>query len=735
MVGHAAGDRAHRRRARRTTARAPAFRRRRAADTTDTAARAAAPIAIFSSSRSALPRSSWPTSAGIERAPALVEQQRILARPLRDDALGQAGHEHDAERAAARLMRRADEHAAVAARRRLPVERDQAVVQHVARLLERDRTDLGHRPQLGERLQHARRPRAAPRVASALKRSSHSPQVAALRPRRPARRRSAARTARRCARLREVALEPRDARRLGLLALQLVDAVAVVGGQAVEPAPPARLAVLRACGRRPPPTRRSALPTSTASAACRRRSPRRRNRSAGGRARALLGIVRRRPGSAIGRANTSSRGTTIGGGAIDGAARAPRPAAPGRATGIRRTAWPTALDGARQQRDERAAGGIRAARAAIEVHRHAAARARVLEQPEILLRRAQEHRHLVERHAARRPRRGRGGRSRPLRALRPAPRTARRRRRARARPAARSGTRTGAGTPDRVAVRSLQSTRLLDDAAERDSASSANVSPSGTVASTSGDRAISAATNSCSARESSGTSSSSDRQSAPSARARRGTRRRRAGTAPRDRRRSTRSSSASTRASRMLRSPVHPASRSAPGPTSVRRPSPRALAADAGEAQLVDASARAPSEIRASARPARSRPARRRPAPRTPRARLSLPRRPASRARVAPPSGCAAAARAASSVRLKRVMPNVAPAWRATARARSSAAPRDAPTMISSLSGGRPPRNSRAAASRAAADVEVMMRTIRTPSGRLAGHSGAARLRRAEVRS
>jgi hypothetical protein len=56
------------------------------------------------------------------------------------------------------------------------------------------------------------------------------------------------------------------------------------------------------------------------------------------------------------------------------------------------------------------------------------------------------------------------------------------------------------------------------------------------------------------------------------------------------------------------------------------------------------------------------------------------------------------------------VSPNVDPARRATARARSSAAPRDAATITSSVAGGRPLRNSRAASSRAAADVEVTMR-------------------------
>ena len=59
-----------------------------------------------------------------------------------------------------------------------------------------------------------------------------------------------------------------------------------------------------------------------------------------------------------------------------------------------------AVNAAREQRHEGAAGGVRPTGAAIEVHRHAAARARMLEQSEVLLRRTEEHRHLVERHAA-----------------------------------------------------------------------------------------------------------------------------------------------------------------------------------------------------------------------------------------------------------------------------------------------------------------------------------------------
>ena len=84
------------------------------------------------------------------------------------------------------------------------------------------------------------------------------------------------------------------------------------------------------------------------------------------------------------------------------------------------------------------------------------------------------------------------------------------------------------------------------------------------------------------------------------------------------------------------------------------------------------------------------------------------------RARRAP-SILVAAAFAASSVRLNRVRPKVAPARRAIARAKSSAAPRDAPTMTSSEAAGRPARKVRAAFSRAAADEDVTMRSIGPP--------------------
>ena len=74
--------------------------------------------------------------------------------------------------------------------------------------------------------------------------------------------------------------------------------------------------------------------------------------------------------------------------------------APGRARGTRRTAAPTIVERAGDEREKRAAGRMRAARAALEVHRHAGALERVLEQAGIVLRRAERDRHAIERHAA-----------------------------------------------------------------------------------------------------------------------------------------------------------------------------------------------------------------------------------------------------------------------------------------------------------------------------------------------
>ena len=59
--------------------------------------------------------------------------------------------------AATRLMRRTDEHAAVAARGWIRVEQQQTLGKDAARFIEIDRADVGHRPQIGEHAQHLRR--------------------------------------------------------------------------------------------------------------------------------------------------------------------------------------------------------------------------------------------------------------------------------------------------------------------------------------------------------------------------------------------------------------------------------------------------------------------------------------------------------------------------------------------------------------------------------------------------
>src|SRR5690606_2720323 len=71
------------------------------------------------------------------------------------------------------------------------------------------------------------------------------------------------------------------------------------------------------------------------------------------------------------------------------------------------------------------------------------------------------------------------------------------------------------------------------------------------------------------------------------------------------------------------------------------------------------------------------------------------------------PASRVAATRAASWVSEKRARPIVAPRSRATRRARSSAAPRVAPTRVTGCEGGNVRRNAAAASSRAAPDALV----------------------------
>ena len=296
-------------------------------------------------------------------------------------------------------MRRADEQPAVASGRRLPVEGDQTIVQHVARFLERHRADVAHRPQIGQRLQHALRPmQAAPGDRTeALDPFAPGRLFGPLGERIDDRQRELPQVRQ----VPEIALEPGDARRLGLFFLQRLDSAAVVGGEPVEPAPPPRLAVL---ARAPADDRRfddQLFPF-----------PRRPQRAGDDR---FVVRVDRLIGGADRRVSQASRSESSGRSPVlVGLTALRRAAAIGAAAGrwladarhlakrqiLVEPLGGQAVDGAREQRDERAARRIRPARAAIEVDRHAAPRARMLEQPEVLLRSAKKYGHLVERHTA-----------------------------------------------------------------------------------------------------------------------------------------------------------------------------------------------------------------------------------------------------------------------------------------------------------------------------------------------
>ncbi len=293
-------------------------------------------------------------------------------------------------------MRRADEELAVASGRRLPVEGDQAIVQHVAGFLERHRADAGHRTQIRQRLQDAP---GSPQAADRQGTEALDP----LAPRRLSgpfgeRVHDRQRELTQVREVPEVALEPRDARRLRLVLLQLGDAVGEVGGQTVQSAAPPRLAFFT---RAPADHRRlhdQLFPL-----------PRRPQRP--GHHGFIIGVDLRigradRIGPDVGWTQWSASPFLVGKHLVE------RHHQGGRRRGVRHlrhlaerevlveTLGRQAVHRARQQRHERASRGIGPPGAAIEVDRHVAAGAGVLEQAQVLLRRAQKYRHLVERHTA-----------------------------------------------------------------------------------------------------------------------------------------------------------------------------------------------------------------------------------------------------------------------------------------------------------------------------------------------
>ena len=324
---------------------------------------------------------------GARLAAHIVEQQRILADALRKCPLSQTGHEYDAEGAPPQLVRRADEHATVTLSRRLPLERQQTILQHVPRFLERHGADRRHGPQSREHLQHPRR------TLKDLRRESGKcvQPLPPCRPLGPASQRVDDRQRERAqmTKIAQVALEASDAWRVRFFAPQFREAKLVLRRQPVKPATPPPLAVdavhaadhrrlddqLFPFPRRPQRPGNDRLVVRIGYAVWRDEVGRRivvRRRSEA-RVRLVVGHGRKTGRATLANArNLTEREVFI---------EAPRR---------------QLLAGARQERHERASGRIRASRTAIEMGGHSGARERVLEQTQILLRRAQTHGHLVE---------------------------------------------------------------------------------------------------------------------------------------------------------------------------------------------------------------------------------------------------------------------------------------------------------------------------------------------------
>ena len=83
-----------------------------------------------------------------------IEQQRILARPLRKQALCQAWNEDDAKAAATHVVGCRHEHTSVTRLGRPLLQECQAVGQNVDDLVDRHRSDVGHRLHFTQDAQH-----------------------------------------------------------------------------------------------------------------------------------------------------------------------------------------------------------------------------------------------------------------------------------------------------------------------------------------------------------------------------------------------------------------------------------------------------------------------------------------------------------------------------------------------------------------------------------------------------
>ncbi len=359
------------------------------------------------------------------------------------------------------------------------------------------------------------------------------------------------------------------------------------------------------------------------------------------------------------------------------------------------------VGGAGEQREEGPAGRIRAPRAAREPGRHLGALERLFDRAPVAFGRADDDRHLVERHAARRFVED------PPRDLDRLARFARRREEpdavvgstpAGASPANRKRrTRASASVPPSVAPHRRHA------ASGGGSSASVRASPAGIVASTAEALATSAATNACSATVAIGTSSEDDRPRRQAARV--------AGAEARGRRLEQRRAvgepalrqQGGVAMRRDGRGPVRPP-RGPPAAPARRRPRAARPACRPGRAAGPGCRRSGP-DSRAS-RPGSARRGRGWPA-----------RRLASAVAGVTPAAArvAVAIRDASWPRVKRCRPKVAPRVTATPRQKSSAASRVAPTTRTSVAAGQSATNAAAASSRTRADADTTARDATVP--------------------
>ena len=304
-------------------------------------------------------------------------------RPSREQPFGQARQEDDAEAAAARLMRAADEDAAVSAIRRLDRQQPEALGEHVAHFPERHGADVGERSQLRQHAQHARRTPQYPRHERMEPREPRRPEIALGPSGQLVDQRQ--REVPEAAQVPALALDGGNARRLRFVADERLELACQLRVEAPQPPVPSVAVVneLRVDQQVFP------LPRGT-------------QRARGNRVQSVAaGIggldlpdrlargVRRLAVLFVGPV-----GPRLGGGTrlVSGRHLAERQVFGEPASG-------QVLGRARQQRKQRPPGGIGPAGAAIEPRRDPGSRAGMFEEPDVLLRRSHEHGHLVEAHA------------------------------------------------------------------------------------------------------------------------------------------------------------------------------------------------------------------------------------------------------------------------------------------------------------------------------------------------